>query len=432
MSYNTRRNYYAGVGAIGQRRPQAMQGNFVHGGQLNANSNQQDKQFHGQQQQQKNQGNQNQKQAQQQKNNQPQKQINQQQNPVSNLTQASQQQLQQIQHEQQQLPPPPVPLKEGESEVGTLQMKEEEKSEVATSPKTASTTSESTKEKPFWIKKTIRIPRAERVRRRNMRLKKVLQPKNALMVLNELVGQTEYVVTDSKTDYNQDIFNATLSVEGQKFTGTGKSKVSAKTAAAEIAIRAIILKRLRNPVGNATANQQQSNLTQIPMEEDSEKMEEDQKEEDLSWSQIASFAIFKLLSNWDDEDGGNLVDLFSTMNSSTSDGPPTPPSTSLTNLSSEPKPAKKLPENAAHLNPSMLLNQMYPHTKYEEIGRAGNQTNVQFTISCVVDGKTFTGTGPNKKTAKKNAAFEACKALLNIEYPQEVYCQKMQVDPSPF
>lgn len=30
-------------------------------------------------------------------------------------------------------------------------------------------------------------------------------------------------------------------------------------------------------------------------------------------------------------------------------------------------------------------------------------------------------TGPNKKTAKKICAFEACRKLFNINYPPELY-----------
>ena len=99
-----------------------------------------------------------------------------------------------------------------------------------------------------------------------------------------------------------------------------------------------------------------------------------------------------------------------------------------------------MPENAAHMNPMMLLNQMLPHAQFEELGRQGNPPNVIFTFKCTIDGQNFTGTGnieqllneqiiyvnlycagPNKKSAKKMAAFAVCHKILGIQYPPEVY-----------
>ncbi|KAK9737739.1 Double-stranded RNA binding motif [Popillia japonica] len=86
----------------------------------------------------------------------------------------------------------------------------------------------------------------------------------------------------------------------------------------------------------------------------------------------------------------------------------------------EQKPAKKLPENAALMNPIMLLNQMHPSAKYEELGKTGAPPHIQFTIKCIVGNQSFVGTGPNKKAARKQATFEACKTLLGIQYPPDI------------
>lgn len=60
------------------------------------------------------------------------------------------------------------------------------------------------------------------MRRRNVRLSKMLQPKNAVMILNELVKNTSYSVEEIpvKTDMNQ--FKASVLVEDIEHIGYGK------------------------------------------------------------------------------------------------------------------------------------------------------------------------------------------------------------------
>lgn len=116
----------------------------------------------------------------------------------------------------------------------------------------------------------------------------------------------------------------------------------------------------------------------------------------------------------------------------------------IPNIQTQPeqKPAKKLPENAALMNPIMLLNQMHPSAKYEELGKTGTPPHILFTIKCTVGNQSFVGTGkfisfnlikiiislsftilftgPNKKAARKQATFEACKTLLGIQYSPDI------------
>jgi hypothetical protein len=128
----------------------------------------------------------------------------------------------------------------------------------------------------------------------------------------------------------------------------------------------------------------------------------------LPWQHVASFALFKLLNSWG-EDPNQARGLSFQMQETTSGQPP------------QNKPAKKLPDNAAHMNPLMLLNQMLPQAQFEELGRNGNPPNVIFTFKCTVNGQCFNGTGSNKKSAKKMAAFAACHKILEIDYPLEIY-----------
>lgn len=68
----------------------------------------------------------------------------------------------------------------------------------------------------------LEVSKKEKIRRRNIRLSKMLQPKNAVMILNELIKNTNYAVEELplKTDGNQ--FKASVSVESQEHIGYGK------------------------------------------------------------------------------------------------------------------------------------------------------------------------------------------------------------------
>lgn len=106
----------------------------------------------------------------------------------------------------------------------------------------------------------------------------------------------------------------------------GKSKAQAKSAAAETVIRYIFLKRMKKNVPPINANQSQepgvaataAAAAAIAMSTvdgaDSEgdvKMEEVDDEEDeqmlFSWSHIASLALHKLLTTWDE--GGSIINM---------------------------------------------------------------------------------------------------------------------------
>lgn len=72
------------------------------------------------------------------------------------------------------------------------------------------------------------------------------------------------------------------------------------------------------------------------------------------------------------------------------------------------RPAKKLPEKAAEMNPIMLLNQMRPNAVYEDAGTVGLPPNVHFTVNCTVGEEVFHGSASTKKVARRLAAFAAC------------------------
>lgn len=112
-------------------------------------------------------------------------------------------------------------------------------------------------------------------------------------------------------------------------------------------------------------------------------MEETADDPTLPWQHVASFALHKLFSTWDE--GGKITErLVTSASTTTTDGAAVVP---------EKKPAKKMPPNPEQMNPIMLLNQMVPHAEYIELSKAGNPPNIVFTYKCSANGKSFIGRG---------------------------------------
>ncbi|CAH1112185.1 unnamed protein product [Psylliodes chrysocephalus] len=260
---------------------------------------------------------------------------------------------------------------------------------------TAMETDDVKPKKPFWARGGGKVTKKEKVRRRNVRLSKMLQPKNAVMILNELVKNTSYMVDELPLKHEGNQFKATVMYEGVEHAGYGRSKIQAKNTAAEAALKHYV---------------KTNKLTEVKKDEEgNEKMdvaEDDANQSPLPWQHVASFALYKLFSSWGEDP--NLVKN-QTQNLSSSE------------KMHENKPAKKMPDNPETINPLMLINQMLPQAQFEEIGKTGNPPNVVFSFKCIVDEHVFMGTGPNKKAAKKMAAFGACNKVLDIKYPPEVY-----------
>lgn len=256
--------------------------------------------------------------------------------------------------------------------------------------------------KKFWFNKGKgkKISKAEKVRRRNLKLSKILQPKNAVMILNELVKGCTYTAEELQVKVDMNQFRGTVSFDGQEFAGTGRTKIGAKNAAAETALKHLV------------KNKQ---LTSIKRENGEEKMDigEEDDTQVMPWSHIASFAMHKLFSTWGEDI--SLVNKIGPQEIGAIAGGP------KQGVPQDPKPAKKMPENPEAMNPLMLMHQMLPNAIWEETGKSGVPPNVVFSFSVTVDNKQYSGTGSSKKIAKKMAAFAACHDVLKINYPPEVW-----------
>lgn len=109
--------------------------------------------------------------------------------------------------------------------------------------------------------------------------------------------------------------------------------------------------------------------------------------DEIPWSSLASFALYKLFLEWHNQ--GTSVPV-------PRPGLPSPVKGIKREISAQaPKTPvqKELPPNAINIHPVMLLNQMRPGLTYVELNRVGNPPNTMFTLAVDIDGIEYTGTG---------------------------------------
>lgn len=293
-------------------------------------------------------------------------------------------------------------------------------------------------EKPGGVKaKRKKVPGAK-----NLKIRKYVQPKNAVMCLNELRPGVVYA-TEQEGGVSQP-FCVSVEVDSQKYRGFGTSKQLAKQAAAEAALISFV----KPPVVNST--------TKEPKEEDK-----------TPWATLASFAIYKLFNDWRDgrvgmcpppgnqaygaavpagftsflaaaekEEAANAAAFTEAISAHLGGRAPhggnlTGGATTGTELGKEadfllqqeaiaggegkvPKPAKQVPENAAAMHPVMVLHQMKPGLQYN-ITQLTKDGKLYFTINADIDGQSFMGEGPNVKKAKFNLAKTAILELYEVD-----------------
>lgn len=257
----------------------------------------------------------------------------------------------------------------------------------------------------------IKITRKMRKRRQNARLRNLLAPKNAMMVLHELHPELKMVISEQVNAANQTAYTVEIEVEGKIFRGHGMSKMSAKQSASENALKAVLLEKLEqnnlkinpdNTLSSEGSTNNEGGSTDVVMKEEGAAPAEGEEgapprpgrrpvEDDVPWGSLASFALFKLFSEWQ------------------SQGFQLPPS-GLPPVFHKSAGAKKIPEDANKKHPVQLLNQIRPGSQYSE-SREGTPPNLTFKFTVVIDGQTFVGVGSNKKDAKKECAKHALEAL---------------------
>lgn len=177
------------------------------------------------------------------------------------------------------------------------------------------------------------------------------------------------------------------------------SKPLARQNAAENALKALLLEKMTTASMKAridaeTDGQVMSQAIEpvnVPKDEINEEgvtpMDTATDETDeIPWSSLASFALYKLFLEWHNQ--GTSVPV-------PRPGLPSPVKGIKREVTLVPKTPvqKELPPNATNIHPVMLLNQMRPGLTYVELNRVGNPPNTMFTLAAVIDGIKYTGTG---------------------------------------
>lgn len=181
-------------------------------------------------------------------------------------------------------------------------------------------------------------------------------------------------------------------MDGKTYVGQGLSKPLARQNAAENALKALLLEKMTTATMKARIDAEsdgQTNLSESMRSENSDEcvpMDTSIPENDeIPWSSLASFALYKLFLEWHNQ--GTSV--------------PVPrPGLSPTkgvkkeNLNiSKTSVEKELPPNPTTIHPVMLLNQMKPGLTYVEVSRIGNPPNTMFTLAVEINEVEYSGTG---------------------------------------
>lgn len=187
-------------------------------------------------------------------------------------------------------------------------------------------------------------------------------------------------------------------LDGKTYVGQGLSKPLARQNAAENALKALLLEKMTAASMKARMDAESDGQANQPADSSSSTKEDNAEDgqvsvdtnidesEEVPWSSLASFALYKLFLEWHNQ--GTSVPV-------PRPGVPTPLKGAKKILSSTNKfpVQKELPPNATNIHPVMLLNQMKPGLTYVEISRLGNPPNIMFTLAVEIDGVGYTGSG---------------------------------------
>ncbi|KAJ1527812.1 hypothetical protein ONE63_007758 [Megalurothrips usitatus] len=255
-------------------------------------------------------------------------------------------------------------------------------------------------------------------RRRNYQAKKLMAPKNPLMILNELKPGLLYKFDEKVSEANQPVFTAIVQVDGCLFSGLGPSKKQAQQEAAEAALRGLffdkMMEQLAKKEADGDADMKDLNQSIDNQVENVSTMPEDE----TPWGSLASLAMFKMATQW------QTSGTFSAPNTSPAPAPCSPKVSNASSISvnSTVSPGSdlksKIPNNASEMDPVMLLNQLVPNSKFSELARDVRSGSTLFTLSVDFNGSSYHGSATKKKIAKKLCAKSALKSL-GVQYADD-------------
>ncbi|KAL0131575.1 hypothetical protein PUN28_002840 [Cardiocondyla obscurior] len=279
---------------------------------------------------------------------------------------------------------------------------------------------------PRWRRKTpgFKVNKKLKRLRMNQRLRKTLQPKNAIMVLNEMKAGVQFTFPETQGPMPNSLYLVHAELDGKTYVGQGLSKPLARQNAAENALKALLLEKMTAASMKARIDAESDGPVNIPMdgikeENDDSNTVDTNTEDEIPWSSLASFALYKLFLEWHNQ--GTSVPI-------PRPGLPTAKGIKKENSTAIKTPVQKeLPPNPTSIHPVMLLNQIRPGLTYTELSRVGNPPNTMFTLAVEISGMEYSGTAKNKKDAKKAAAKAALLALYNLTYPEDTKSDLMAI-----
>ncbi|KAG8224513.1 hypothetical protein J437_LFUL004204 [Ladona fulva] len=252
-----------------------------------------------------------------------------------------------------------------------------------------------------------KVPNKLKKKRQNARLKKILQPKNAAMVLHEIKPGVKYSFHEQYSKLSPHLIISSVEVDGKTYLGKGLSRAYAKMNAAETVLKSMLLQKLykTNYSTKVIESEEVKPKPEPETDGETEQMDTTDGDDDFPWSSLASFALYKLFSEWETQPSESVTP-----------GAVEEIVTEAASPKATAAPMKKVPENPTERHPVMLLHQLRPGTQFEEIASQGPPGEVMFTMKVVIDDQTFTGVGKNKKEAKKEAAKAALAGAYEIKY----------------
>lgn len=225
---------------------------------------------------------------------------------------------------------------------------------------------------------------ARKKQKKNSISPKMVQPKNALMQLNELKPGLKYSVDSQEGPAHQPSFVVSVEVDGQRFTGRGQSKQLAKHAAAQAALKSFVQFR------NVPEAYWAMSRTMVQ----SGDFTSDDVEQDDSSGIFSGFTA----ENPIEEFHRDQLKRFSGGKDGDAE-----------------KKASKAAEEADKKNPVMLLNELQPGLEYTLVSENAAVPTQRFTMAVTTsNGDVYEGCGSNKRLAKAAAARAALLKLYNI------------------
>lgn len=226
---------------------------------------------------------------------------------------------------------------------------------------------------------------ARKKQKKNSVSPKMVQPKNALMQLNELKPGLKYSVESQEGPAHQPSFVVSVDVDGQRFTGRGQSKQLAKHAAAQAALKSFV--QFRNVPEAFWA---MSRTIVRSGDFTSDEVEPDEG--------VGIFSGFSSDGNAIEEFHRDQLKRFSGGKDADAE-----------------KKATKAAEEADKKNPVMLLNELQPGLEYTLVSENAAVPTQRFTMAVTTsNGDVYEGCGSNKRLAKAAAARAALLKLYNI------------------